>query len=158
MQKKIHNEWNNIWNKGQIWQHQSFRVRQMKLSIIRVGSDHPNFQLTGEGRVRGLRVGVKVNKWLVALRFYAYSLAATEPKKRGYLYFSVLRGRSGKYRKGFRSLMVKKNDVSTTLTGVMVKRHHLATPVFLPGESQGQGSLVGCRLWGRTESDTTEAT
>ena len=24
------------------------------------------------------------------------------------------------------------------------------TPVFLPGESQGQGSLVGCRLWGRT--------
>ena len=27
------------------------------------------------------------------------------------------------------------------------------TPVFLPGESQGQGSLVGCRLWGHTESD-----
>ena len=32
------------------------------------------------------------------------------------------------------------------------------TPVFLPGESQGWGSLVGCRLWGSTESDTTEAT
>ena len=30
--------------------------------------------------------------------------------------------------------------------------------MFLPGESQGQRSLVGCRLWGRTESDTTEAT
>ena len=30
--------------------------------------------------------------------------------------------------------------------------------MFLPGESQGRGSLVGCRLWGRTESDTTEAT
>ena len=28
--------------------------------------------------------------------------------------------------------------------------------MFLPGESQGQGSLVGCRLWGRTESDMTE--
>ena len=28
----------------------------------------------------------------------------------------------------------------------------------LPGESQGQGSLVGCHLWGHTESDTTEAT
>ena len=27
------------------------------------------------------------------------------------------------------------------------------TPVFLPGESQGWGSLVGCHLWGRTESD-----
>ena len=32
------------------------------------------------------------------------------------------------------------------------------TPVFLPGESQGRGSLVGCRLWGRTESDRTEVT
>ena len=32
------------------------------------------------------------------------------------------------------------------------------TPVLLPGESQGRRSLVGCRLRGRTESDTTEAT
>ena len=30
--------------------------------------------------------------------------------------------------------------------------------VFLPGESQGRGSLVGCHLWGRTESDMTEVT
>ena len=30
-------------------------------------------------------------------------------------------------------------------------------PVFLPGESQGWGSLVGCRLWGRTESVTNLA-
>ena len=30
------------------------------------------------------------------------------------------------------------------------------TPVFLPGESQGCGSLVGCHLWGHTESVTTE--
>ena len=30
--------------------------------------------------------------------------------------------------------------------------------MFLPGESQGWGSLVGCRLWGCTESDTTEVT
>ena len=32
------------------------------------------------------------------------------------------------------------------------------TPVFLPGESQGWGSLVGCHLWGRTELEMTEAT
>jgi len=32
------------------------------------------------------------------------------------------------------------------------------TPVFLPGESHGWRSLVGCSPWGRTESDTTEAT
>ena len=38
------------------------------------------------------------------------------------------------------------------------RRKWQPTPVFLPGESQGQGSLVGCRLWDRTESDTTEAT
>ena len=38
------------------------------------------------------------------------------------------------------------------------RRKWQPAPMFLPGESQGQGSLVGCRLWGRTESDTTEAT
>ena len=38
------------------------------------------------------------------------------------------------------------------------RRKWQPTPVFLPGESQGWGSLVGCSLWGRTESDTTEAT
>ena len=38
------------------------------------------------------------------------------------------------------------------------RRKWQPTPVFLPGESQGQGSLVGGRLWGRTESDTTEVT
>ena len=38
------------------------------------------------------------------------------------------------------------------------RRKWQPTPVFLAGESQGRGSLVGCRLWGRTESDTTEAT
>ena len=36
------------------------------------------------------------------------------------------------------------------------RRKWQPTPVFLP--SQGRGSLVGCRLWGRTESDTTEVT
>ena len=39
-----------------------------------------------------------------------------------------------------------------------LRRKWQPTPVFLPGESQGRGSVVGCRLWGRTESDTTEAT
>ena len=38
------------------------------------------------------------------------------------------------------------------------RRKWQPTPVFLPGESQGRGSLVGCRLWGHTESDMTEAT
>ena len=38
------------------------------------------------------------------------------------------------------------------------RRKWQPTPVFLPGESQGRRSLVGCRLWGHTESDTTEVT
>ena len=38
------------------------------------------------------------------------------------------------------------------------RRKWQPTSEFLPGESQGRGSLVGCSLWGRTESVTTEAT
>ena len=38
------------------------------------------------------------------------------------------------------------------------RRKWQPTPVFFPGESQGWGSLVGCRLWGHTESDMTEVT
>ena len=38
------------------------------------------------------------------------------------------------------------------------RRKWQPTPVFLPGESQRQESLVGCHLWGHTESDKTEAT
>ena len=38
------------------------------------------------------------------------------------------------------------------------RRKWQPTPVFLPGESQGWGSLMGCHLWGCRESDTTEAT
>ena len=38
------------------------------------------------------------------------------------------------------------------------RRKWQPTPVFLPGEFQGWGSLVGFCLWGRTESDTTEVT
>ena len=38
------------------------------------------------------------------------------------------------------------------------RRKWQPSPVFLPGESQGRGSLVGCRLWGHIELDTTEAT
>ena len=37
------------------------------------------------------------------------------------------------------------------------RRKWQPTPVFLPGKSQGWGSLVGCHLWGRTQSDMTEA-
>ena len=38
------------------------------------------------------------------------------------------------------------------------RRRWQPTPVFLPGESQGRGILVGGRLWVPTELDTTEVT
>ena len=45
-----------------------------------------------------------------------------------------------------------------TFTFMHWRRKWQPTPVFLPGESQGRGSLVGCHLWGCTELDTTEVT
>ena len=47
---------------------------------------------------------------------------------------------------------------SFTFTFMHWRRKWQSTPVYLPGESQGQGSLVGCRLLGHTESDATEVT
>ena len=58
------------------------------------------------------------------------------------------------------SLRVR-HDWATSLslfTFMLWRRKWQPTPVFLPGESQGRGSLMGCCLWGHTESDTTEAT
>ena len=41
---------------------------------------------------------------------------------------------------------------------MLKRRKRQPTPVFLPGESQGQRSLMGCLLWGHTELDMTEET
>ena len=50
------------------------------------------------------------------------------------------------------------SDSPSLFTFMHWRRKRQPTPVFLPGESQGLRSLVGCHLWDRTESDTTEAT
>ena len=50
------------------------------------------------------------------------------------------------------------SDFTFTFHFHALEKEMATPPVFLAGESQGQGSLVGCRLWGSTESDTTEAT
>ena len=49
-------------------------------------------------------------------------------------------------------------DFTFTFPFQALERKWQPTPVFLPGEYQGRGILVGRRLWGHTESDTTEAT
>ena len=50
------------------------------------------------------------------------------------------------------------SDFTLLFTFMRWRRKWQPTPVFLPEESQGPGSLVGCRLWGHTEPGTTEAT
>ena len=58
------------------------------------------------------------------------------------------------------SLRVGHNWVTSLslFTFTLWRRKWQPTPVFLPGESHGWRSLVGCSPWGRRESDTTEAT
>ena len=58
------------------------------------------------------------------------------------------------------SLRVGHNCVAllSLFTFMHWRRKWQPTPVFLPGEFQGQGSLVGCHLWGCTKLDTTEVT
>ena len=58
-------------------------------------------------------------------------------------------------------LLRVRHDSATSLslfTFMHWRKKWQPTPVFLPGESQGRQSLVGCHLWGRTELDTTEVT
>ena len=49
------------------------------------------------------------------------------------------------------------SDFTLTFHFHALEKEMATHSMFLPGESQGRGSLVGCRLWGSTESDTTEA-
>ena len=59
---------------------------------------------------------------------------------------------------GVARIRTRLSDFTFTFHFHALEKEMAPTPVFLPGESQGWRSLVGCRLWGRTESDSTEAT
>ena len=50
------------------------------------------------------------------------------------------------------------HDFTFTFHSHALEKEMATTPVFLPGESQGERSLVGCCLWGHAGSDMTEAT
>ena len=52
-------------------------------------------------------------------------------------------------------ILFSKTDFSGSLSLTWRRQWH-PTPVLLPGKSHGRRSLVGCRPWGREESDTTE--
>ena len=55
-------------------------------------------------------------------------------------------------------LASSRSQPASSLPFMHWRRKWQPTPVFLPGESLEWGSLVGRRLWGRTESDMTEVT
>ena len=62
---------------------------------------------------------------------------------------------------GRRSLVRVGHDWATSLSLFSFmhwRRKWQPAPVFLPGEFQGWRRLVGCHLWGHTESDTTDVT
>ena len=59
---------------------------------------------------------------------------------------------------GVAKSLTRLNNFTSLFPFMHWRRKWQPTPVFFPGESQGHGSLTGCRLWGRTESDTTEGT
>ena len=50
------------------------------------------------------------------------------------------------------------SDFTFTLHFHALEKEMATRSSVLAWESQGQGRLVGCRLWGHTESDTTEVT
>ena len=51
---------------------------------------------------------------------------------------------------------VGRPGLSPLVEKISWRRKWQPTPVFLPGKSHGQRSLVGYSPWGRKESDTTE--
>ena len=87
----------------------------------------------------------KSNQWLIAIKTLDMVLAALETPPvclRVVTYLSL----------------DKKATSLSLFTFMHWRRKWQPIPVFLPGESQGRGSLVGFHLWGRTELDTTEVT
>ena len=88
------------------------------------------------------------NKHLLSSKFVPDTVHGTEGKKLNKAHFS----HQISYRLSEECMC--KQRLSSFISSL---RWH-PTPVFLPGESQGQGSLVGCCLCGHTESDTSEAT
>ena len=73
----------------------------------------------------------------------------------------LLLGKSFGWRMQSMGSLRVRHDWATSLslfTFMHWRRKWQPTPKFLLGESQGRGSLVGCCLWGHTESDMTEVT
>ena len=108
----------------------------------------------GKGRL-GVYL-VRAHTLCVLLRSFTYSLGGGNGKP---LQYSCLENPmdGGAWWATVHGVATSRSRLSD-FTFTQWRRKWQPTPGFLPGESKGRQSLVGCRLWGRTESDTTEAT
>ena len=80
-----------------------------------------------------------------AIATHSSTLAWKNPMDRGAWWAAV---------HGVAKSQTRLSDFTFTFDFHVLEKEMQPTPVFLPGESQGQGS----HLWGGTESDTIEAT
>ena len=139
------------------WMEEPGRLQSMgSLELDKTERLHFHFSLSwiGEGNGNPLRCSCLENSrdgeaWWAAV--YGVAQSRTQLKR---LSSSSSRLQS------MGSLRVR-HDWATSLslfTFMQWRRKWQPIPVFLPGESQGWRSLMGCRLWGRTESNTAEAT
>ena len=90
-----------------------------------------------------------------------------EPKKMIQMNLFIVQKYSHRYRKQIMVTVGKGEggvnweigiDIYIRILPYIWRRAWKPTPVFLPGESHGQRSLMGCSLWGHRESDMTERT
>ena len=96
-------------------------------------------------------------EWIVG--FCPYNLEKAMPPHSSTLAWKIPRTEEPGRLQSMGSLRVR-HDWATSLslfTFMHWRRKWQSTPLFLPGESQGRGSLVGGHLWGCTELDRTEA-
>ena len=103
----------------------------------------------------------KQQKWTYPENRYSlvYSIFKHSSHCSLFEFTSILQGMQGPYLIHHFSLVLMLSvQLHFHFTFMQWRRKWQPTPVFFPGESQGRGSLVGFRLWGRTESDTTEVT
>ena len=97
---------------------------------------------------------IYLNKWTVSCTFPEKAMATHSSTLAWRIPWAEEPGRL----QSMRLLRVGHDWASSLLifTFMHWRRKWQPTPVFLPGESRGQGSLVGCCLWGHTESNTNE--
>ena len=119
----------------------SWTTRRSNQSILK--------EISPEYSLEGLMLKLK-------LQYFGHLMRRTGSLEKTLMLGKTEGGRSGQQR--MKASLTRLTWVWGNLGRQWQRREWRATPVFLPEESQGRWSLVGCCLWGHIESDTTEVT